>query len=163
MNCGNYATLVFLLVAEPLRTPVASDLKTNAQPSMLANRMGRKLIVFLLLLLPAGQSAAHVWTGPGAHTQTCQCDERMCHCPHRHQPAKSEKPKCHFPNGTNGPTLQACDAQDQQAVASGPYLPAPPPSVAYRPSRAVLPVPSYSHHESFCPEINPPPPRRPLA
>lgn len=130
---------------------------------MLAARMGRKLTVLLLLLLPVGQSAAQVWIAPGVHAHACQCDERICRCPHRHQPAKSEKPKCHFPNGTNLPTLQSCDGDERRALASAPYLPAPPVTLACLSCRAELPIASHPHHVNFCLEINPPPPRLPLA
>ncbi len=120
--------------------------------------MGRRFpVAFLLLFLLAGRAGLCLKPLLAAKAHDCRCNERICRCAHQHR--KPVVPKCHFPGGTNLPTVQSCDNDQQQALASASYL-LPPRTPLTQP----LPVAALSEPlELQCPvffdDINPPPPR----
>lgn len=123
--------------------------------------MGRRLTAALLLVLPVGQVSVVSVRAVGTHLHDCRCDKTLCHCLHKHK--KLEIPKCHFPGGTAGPSVQRCDNDETAAVAASHFLPPSAPVVSGAAPVAAVPEPPALEFDSFSPEVSPPPPRLRLA
>lgn len=124
--------------------------------------MGRRLTAALwLFLLLTGQAATLARPLAAAAGHECRCDERLCRCTHQHRPPST--PKCHFPGGSSLPTLQSCDRDEEQVLATAFYV-LPQVVVLIEPLAAEALIPTFRVQvPAFFDEISPPPPRSPLA
>lgn len=124
--------------------------------------MGRRLIAALWLLLLVVSQAVMLARPVGAKaTQDCRCDARLCRCAHQHgQPIA---PRCHFPGGSNLPTLQSCRAHEEESLAPVIFI-LPPRAQLVEPIAGETLTPLSARRPPVASEdINPPPPRTPLA
>lgn len=132
------------------------------ESARIMSRMGRRFTAVLWLFLLAASNAA-TWARPilAAEAHQCRCDERLCRCTHR--PSQPVVPKCHSLAGTTLPTLQSCDNDEEQALASLPFLLPPQVSLTEPVAVAEIVLPSALRLPAPFQEITPPPPRLPLA
>ena len=120
--------------------------------------MGRRFLAALwLLAFVAGYAATAAKPLLAVNSHDCRCNERICRCAHQHR--KPVVPKCHFPGGTSLPTVQRCDTDEQQALASASFLLPPRTPLTQPLPVAALSEPLDLQLPVFFDDIDPPPPR----
>ncbi|MFQ5695140.1 MAG: hypothetical protein ACE5HB_04050 [Terriglobia bacterium] len=96
-----------------------------------------------------------------AHEHDCQCTSRLCRCLSEHK--KKAPRKCH-PDGSPLPGLERCDGPDDEITTSSmPSILPPRPTNLQAAVVGPVPSPAWAAPSLLAAEINPPPPRTPLA